>query len=165
LISTLSIDSDDAKGVNMIAYDPRKISIKVYGALKQLKQDTPNVNDQDKQKGQAVELYTYISTWGLLRLKGEEASLANELQKQKVVQRFFKVLGELAYANPNSNPLETDQQGMTTLVSMPSSEYLGLMGLALQVAQEFSFWAEAIYPKTTTPKTMSAQVDVRTATR
>ena len=130
----------------MSTYDPRKISVKVYENLKQVKQGTSRKEDQDKQKNQAIELYTYIATWGLMRLAGEEPALSNEIQKQKVVRCFFQTLGELAFSGQEPNPLFGESK-LSTLVSMRASEYLGLTGLALQVGREFCFWAEALYPK------------------
>lgn len=139
----------------MLTYDPRKISTKVYRNLKETKARALNETDLSKQKGQAVELYTYAATWGLLRLKGEEPALSNERQKQAVVQCFFKTLGELAFPNENPNPLlgvETGLERLSDPRTMSASAYLGLTGLALQIAREFSFWAESLYikPKTNT---------------
>jgi hypothetical protein len=37
------------------------------------------------------------------------------------------------------------QQGLETLKKLDTDEYLGLTGLGLALAQEFSFWATAIY--------------------
>lgn len=141
----------------MLSYDPRKISTAVYNNLKQVKEKTSKKEDHDKQKSQAVELYTFVATWGLLRLAGEEPALSNELQKQAVVKCFFQTLGELAFPEEKPNPLV----GMSkieklTHPKMNASEYLGLTGFALQVAREFSFWAEALYPKpSTTGKTQA----------
>jgi hypothetical protein len=130
----------------MVNYDPRKISIKVYTNLKEVKGSTQESKHHDEQKSQAVELYTYISTWGLMRLKGEDPALVNQAQKQKVVRCFFKTLGKLVFPNDNPNPLE-GTAGLEKLTQMSASEYLGLTGVALQVAREFSFWAESLYAK------------------
>ncbi|MEM1394380.1 MAG: hypothetical protein AAGG00_14005 [Cyanobacteria bacterium P01_H01_bin.150] len=130
----------------MLTYDPRKISVKVYENLKQVKQGTSTTEEHDKQKNQAIELYTYIATWGLMRLAGEEPALSREIQKQRVVRCFFKTLGELAFSGQQSNPLVGEPK-IDKLISMTASEYLGLTGLALQVGREFCFWAEALYPK------------------
>ncbi|NJL47739.1 MAG: hypothetical protein HC929_09975, partial [Leptolyngbyaceae cyanobacterium SM2_5_2] len=56
----------------MEAFDPRAIATPVYQALTELRGNRSK-NDPiiKQQKGQAVELYTYLSTWGLLRLKAE----------------------------------------------------------------------------------------------
>ncbi len=130
----------------MINYDPRKISIQVYTNLKDVKDSTQDSKHHDEQKNQAVELYTYIATWGLLRLKGEDAALVNQAQKQKVVRCFFKTLSQLVFPNDRSNPLE-GSPGLERLTGMSASEYLGLTGVALQVAREFSFWAQSLYAK------------------
>ncbi len=131
----------------MLTLDPRSISTLVYRNLKALKDATPDSKGRDEQKSQAVELYTYAATWGLLRLKAEETALS-QVHKQAIVDCFFRTLGSLAFSEDSPNPLE-GSQGLETLVSMTASDYLGLTGLALQLAREFSFWAEALYPKST----------------
>ncbi|MDH6058083.1 hypothetical protein [Umezakia ovalisporum] len=130
----------------MANYDPRKNSIKVYQNLKAVKESTQQTEHHDEQKSQAVELYTYIATWGLMRLKGEDPALVNQIQKQKILRCFFQTLGELVYPNTQPNPL-VGMEGMRKIIGLSASEYLGLTGVALQVAREFSFWAEALYPK------------------
>ncbi len=170
----------------MFTYDPRTISTKVYCQLNQLNAQTPADSDKKEQKSQAVELYTYIATWGLLRLKAEEFALSQE-NKQKVVKCFFQILEDIHFAtpetdlspqpvtpsnhsstsanqpirpnppnqpnrpNPPTNIVNTllDRAGLDYLTNdnLSASEYLGLTGLALEVAREFAFWAEAIYPK------------------
>jgi hypothetical protein len=141
--------TESKSGVNnMTNYDPRTISTKVYTNLKTVKDRTSESKDHDKQKTQAVELYTFVATWGLLRLAGEVPALSNERQKQAVVECFFKTLGELAFAGENPNPLlGTSRIETLTQPNMTASDYLGLTGVGLKVAQEFSFWAEALYPK------------------
>ncbi|MEG4230841.1 hypothetical protein QUA40_01805 [Microcoleus sp. Pol11C3] len=131
----------------MLTYDPRTISSKVYKNLDDLKNKTPNESDRKEQKSQAVELYTYISTWGLLRLKAEEFALSQD-NKRRVVQSLFQTLGEIAFSG-QPNPF-LGRDGLNYLTGKDASEYLGFTGLALQVAREFAFWAEAIYPKTQT---------------
>jgi hypothetical protein len=133
----------------MLTYDPRTISSKVYRNLDSLKNDTPNESDRKEQKSQAVELYTYVATWGLLRLKAEEFALSQNSKKQ-VVQCFFKTLGEVAFPELPNPFLGRDGLDYLTNKKIDASEYLGFTGLALQVAREFAFWAEAIYPKTQT---------------
>ncbi|WP_218079710.1 hypothetical protein [Anthocerotibacter panamensis] len=120
--------------------DPRSISRPVYTALNTIA--TQAANDQgrrDEQYGQAVELYTYLATWGLIRLKAEENALGQEGKKQ-VVQRFFSVLQEVSHTQGLA-----EAGGVQVLLGMNSSQYLGLTGLGLQVAREFAFWAGAIY--------------------
>lgn len=131
----------------MLTYDPRRISVKVYSNLNQVKQTATSTQQQEEQKSQAIELYTYTATWGLLRLKGEEPALSNQPQKRAIIECFFKTLGELAYSDETPNPLDGQDSGLNKLISLQASEYLGLSGLALQIAQEFSFWAEALYPR------------------
>lgn len=126
----------------MLTFDPRSISTCVYRNLNQLKQDTPNSSAHKEQKSQAVELYTYVATWGLMRLKAEEFALSQN-SKCQVVECFFKTLAELAFPN-QPNPF-LGQGGIDYLARRNASDYLGLTGLALQVSREFAFWAEAIY--------------------
>lgn len=135
----------------MLNYDPRKISVAVYTHLKKVKESASDTKHHDEQRNQAIELYTYIATWGLIRLKGEEPALVNKPQKQKVVKCFFETLGKLAYPTKTPNPL-IGTDGLEELTKLKASEYLGLTGVALQVAREYSFWAESLYAKSTSTK-------------
>ncbi|MDG2991068.1 hypothetical protein L3556_09040 [Candidatus Synechococcus calcipolaris G9] len=123
-----------------MGFDPRTMGKPVYEALQALKSQ-PNQNDArlKEQKNQAVELYTYLSTWGLLRLKAEEKALSQEGKKQ-VVKSFFQCLQAIS----EQSKLVGDE-GLKTLKDLSTDEYLGLMGLGLAIAQEFSFWATAVY--------------------
>lgn len=126
-----------------LTYDPRSISTQVYRNLSDVKQRTPDAAKQKEQKSQAVELYTYVATWGLLRLKAEETALSQD-SKKAVVKCFFQTLGQIAF--PDKPNTVADASGLDYLSKQDASEYLGLTGLALQVAREFAFWAEAVYP-------------------
>lgn len=119
----------------MITYDPRSISTPVYTSLKNLRSKTLDKNIQKEQKGQAVELYTYLATWGLMRLRAEEMALS-QVGKKAVVQCFFETLKQIA---------SVEKIDLDHLVQFDTSEYLGLSSLGLQVAREFAFWATAIY--------------------
>lgn len=123
-----------------MSFDPRTISTPVYEALSQLrsqpKQDDTRLKEQ---KNQAVELYTYLSTWGMMRLKAEERALSQEGKKQ-VVNKFFQCLEQLSGIAYLANG-----KGLETIKKLTTDEYLGLTGLGLEIAQEFSFWATAIY--------------------
>ncbi|WP_448603427.1 hypothetical protein [Thermoleptolyngbya sp.] len=123
-----------------MTFDPRTIGKPVYEALSQLRAQ-PNQDDArlKEQKNQAVELYTYLSTWGLLRLKAEEQALSQEGKKQ-VVKKFFECLEQVS-----EQPHLNGPQGLQTLKDLDTEEYLGLTGLGLAIAQEFSFWATAVY--------------------
>ena len=144
----------------MLTYDPRSISSLVYQNLAQLKQSVAQEAAQKEQKGQAVELYTYTATWGLLRLKAEEFALQSQPNKQRVVQRFFSILGELVFPEtPGRFQGEAGLQYLSNRNQLSASEYLGLTGVALQVAREFSFWAEALYPKSPTSSNSSGEGD------
>lgn len=129
-----------------MSFDPRTIGTPVYLELRKLREkypESPNKEEESdlkEQKNQAVELYTYLATWGMMRLKAEESAMKNQPNKVNVVKAFFRCLGELSGQDnlDNSNALET-------LKKLDVEDYLGLTGLGLTVAQEFSFWATAIY--------------------
>lgn len=122
-----------------MTFDPRTISNPVFTALQELSSATADNSRRKEQKKQALELYTYLSTWGMMRLKAEETTL-NQEGKKEVVKKYFQCLEELSQINNLSN-----SQGLTTLKDLSTDDYLGLTGLGLEIAQEFSFWANAIY--------------------
>jgi hypothetical protein len=123
-----------------MAFDPRTISTPVCNALQDLRSQHSNNNGRLKeQKNQAVELYTYLATWGMMRLKAEEQALSQE-GKKDVVRKYFQCLQTLT----NRNDLAGDN-GLNTLKNLNTDRYLGLSGLGLEIAQEFAFWANAIY--------------------
>jgi hypothetical protein len=125
-----------------MTFDPRTIATPTYDALNNLR----DLHRQDdtrlkQQKGQAVELYTYLSTWGMMRLKAEEMALPDGMMgKKQVVQKFFECLQTISGTKNLSG-----EQGLTTLKNFNTDEYLGITGLGLALAQEFSFWATAVY--------------------
>lgn len=124
----------------MTIFDPRTINKPVYEALSDL-YSQPNQDETrlKEQKNQAVELYTYVATWGMMRLKAEEKALSQQGKKQ-VVRKYFQSLETLSgIANLAS------EQGLDHLKNLNADDYLGLTGLGLELAQEFSFWANAIY--------------------
>lgn len=124
----------------MMTFDPRTIATPVYDALGELRsQPHQDESRLKEQKNQAVELYTYLSTWGMMRLKAEEKALSQEGKKQ-VVKKFFECLESLS----KLENLASDR-GLTVLKKLGTDEYLGLTGLGLALAQEFSFWAAAVY--------------------
>ncbi len=123
-----------------MTFDPRTITTPIYEALDNLR----NKNEGNKellkeQKNQAVELYTYLATWGMMRLKAEEKALSQEGKKQ-VVKKFFECLGKLSGIEKLA-----EDQGLVELKKLDVEAYLGLTGLGLALAQEFSFWAAAVY--------------------
>lgn len=121
-------------------FDPRTMGKFVYEALSQLRAQSNQDTDRLKeQKNQAVELYTYLSTWGMMRLKAEEQALSKEGKKQ-VVKKYFECLQAITERNDL-----VGGDGLNTLKNLDTEEYLGLTGLGLAVAQEFSFWATAVY--------------------
>ncbi|MBD2054630.1 hypothetical protein H6F88_01060 [Oculatella sp. FACHB-28] len=128
-----------------MGFDPRTIGKPVYEALSGLR-SLPNQDDArlKEQKNQAVELYTYLSTWGMLRLKAEEEAISKDKPgKRQVVEKFFLCLEEIA-ATTEYQGLSSEN-GLKVLLKLDTDEYLGLMGLGLAIAQEFSFWATAVY--------------------
>jgi hypothetical protein len=127
-----------------MAFDPRTIAKPVYQALSEIHskaQDDNRLKEQrlKEQKSQALELYTYLATWGLMRLKAEERALSQE-GKKEVVKAFFKVLENISGQGNLANG-----SGLDTLKNLTTEEYLGLTGLGLQIAREFSFWTTALY--------------------
>jgi hypothetical protein len=123
-----------------MTFDPRIMSQPVYKALSRLRSEN-NTNESrlKEQKNQAVELYTYLATWGMMRLKAEEKALGKE-GKKEVVTKYFECLQNISEIAGLSG-----DTGLQTLTRMDSDEYLGLTGLGLMLAQEFGFWAMAIY--------------------
>ena len=122
-----------------MSFDPRTLGTPVYDALSGLRAATKDSTRLKEQKNQAVELYTYLSTWGMMRLKAEEMALSQE-GKKDVVKKYFSCLQQL------SGVKELDGSGgLDKLKNLKSDEYLGLTGLGLALAQEFSFWATAVY--------------------
>ena len=123
-----------------MGFDPRTMGKPVYEALQGLRAQ-PGQDDSrlKEQKNQAVELYTYLSTWGLMRLKAEETALSQEGKKQ-VVKKYFDCLEKISEKTNLSG-----SAGLETLKKMDTDDYLGLTGLGLSIAQEFSFWATAVY--------------------
>jgi hypothetical protein len=135
-----------------MTFEPAKFGKVSYTALLALRSDYESSKPRNEHQAifqeiwsEAVEIYTYLSTWGLMRLKAEQTALEKQPVKQKVVDVFFKCLQELepiqgkdlSVANP---------AGLNNLKNLDTSEYLGVTGLALALAQEFSFWANAVYP-------------------
>jgi len=128
----------------MTTFDPRSLGIPVYDHLNELKTRTTDVNKLKKQKSMAQELYTYLSTWGLMRLKAEELILTKEDKdgrdisdgREASVKAFFACLAKIS----RNNNLSLDD-----LKKLDADEYLGLTGLGLEIAREFSFWVSAIY--------------------
>lgn len=152
-----------------MGFDPRTIGTPVYEALSNLRSpyDSALTDPQirlnpsthrshlQEQKSQAVELYTYLSTWGLMRLRAEEISLnkwnssnpsiqkraeTSQEGKREVIESYFSCLEAIAKI-----PNLANGQGLNNLKKMATEDYLGLTGLGLAVAQEFSFWATAVY--------------------
>jgi len=78
----------------------------------------------------------------MMRLKAEETAISKDKEgKREVVKIYFECLEEISNNRNIANP-----QGLDTLKKLSTDDYLGLTGLGLEIAQEFSFWANAIYP-------------------
>lgn len=129
-----------------MTFDPRTIAAEVYNRLSALR-GTKDKEDKvvKQQKSQATELYTYLSTWGLLRLKAEEDALKEQEGKKAVVKAFFECLGQLSSAESSKFIGKPGLRKLADSTETSADEYLGLTGLGLSIAQEFSFWATAIY--------------------
>ena len=135
--------------------DTRTLNGPVYTALNTLynttkadyqkKSEDPDRHLKD-QKNQAVQLYTYLATWGMMRLKAEEKAISDSQPGRKeVVREYFKCLQTLFIGFSKEATTLEEPQGLQTLCEMETDDYLGLTGLGLALAQEFSFWANAIY--------------------
>ncbi|MEA5421096.1 hypothetical protein VB712_17865 [Spirulina sp. CCNP1310] len=141
-----------------VNFDPRTLNTHAFQALSHLRKTYENGKTEEEakkglkyQKSQAQELYTYVSTWGLMRLKAEEQAMAHEKkldkkQKFEVIKQFFKKLEAIA-GEAHRDKL-TAHNTIEYLCSqyVDANEYLGLTGLAIELANEFAFWANAIYP-------------------
>jgi len=126
-----------------MTFDPRTIATPVYEALEELRsQHEGNTNRLKEQKNQAVELYTYLATWGMMRLKAEEKALKSQEGKKEVVKKFFECLQTLSGIE---NLAAEDGLKVLKQTNLGPEAYLGLTGLGLALAQEFSFWAAAVY--------------------
>jgi hypothetical protein len=124
----------------MQIFDPRSIAKPVYTALTELSvREQGNEKQLKEQKTQAFELYSYLSTWGLMRLKAEETAISGD-GKKAVIKAYFSCLQTLSGKTELAG-----LKGLQTITAMGTEEYLGLTGLGLTLAQEFSFWATAIY--------------------
>lgn len=132
-----------------MTFDPRTMGQPVFEALHALRLSSEGDKTRLKeQKNQAVELYTYLSTWGLLRLKAEEQILTSQEGKRQVVVKFFECLEEVAEPSKdegNRKSCFAGEEGLEYLKNLSTDEYLGLSGLGLAIAREFSFWATAVY--------------------
>lgn len=125
-----------------MSFDPRTMGTPVYEALSKLREQYPKKEYEGRLKeqyGQAVELYTYLATWGMMRLKAEENAL-NQDGKKDVVKAYFECLEGISEQSSLAS-----NDGLDALKQLSTEEYLGLTGLGLTIAQEFSFWATAIY--------------------
>lgn len=127
-----------------MTYDPRTLGTPVYEQLAQISTRYQAAESRRKeQKSFAREIYTYISVWGLMRFKAEEMVLLQPNKppgKRDVVQAYFHCLQQLSGCDGLVGP-----EGLGTLKQLEAEEYLGLSGIGLAIAQEFSFWANAVY--------------------
>lgn len=123
----------------MQIFDPRSIATPVYKSLTELFNSSQGNSKQLKeQKAQAFALYSYLSTWGMMRLKAEEAAITGG--KKVMVEAYFNCLEKLS-----STEKLAGSAGLHTITNLETEAYLGLTGLGLALAQEFSFWVTAIY--------------------
>jgi hypothetical protein len=121
----------------MQIFDPRSIATPVYEALTELSKER-NQKQLKEQKAQAFALYSYLSTWGMMRLKAEETAMSGG--NKAVIEAYFSCLEQLSQKTDLAGT-----RGLQTITAMETEDYLGLTGLGLSLAQEFSFWATAIY--------------------
>lgn len=127
---------------SITSLDPRTLSTPVYEALQKLRDKFPKEENNSRlkeQKGQSVQLYTYLATWGMMRLKAEENALSQD-GKKDVVKIYFQCLESISGKSNLAGDI-----GLKTIKELGTEDYLGLTGLGLKIAQEFSFWATAVY--------------------
>ncbi|MEC4982703.1 MAG: hypothetical protein SAJ37_00090 [Oscillatoria sp. PMC 1068.18] len=121
-------------------FDPREISKEVYHNLSRIRSEQNNNRQRLKEQySQSVELYTYLATWGMLRLKAEEFA-PNPDGKRDAIIAYFRVLTAITDIRHLLG-----ENSLNTLIAMETEDYLGFTGLGLQVAREFAFWALVIY--------------------
>lgn len=112
--------SSQARNEVMI-FDPRSLANPVYDRLSQLRNRTRDQARLRKQKSMAQEIYTYLSTWGLMRLKAEETILKDG--REDPVQVFFECLQEIA-----GQP----ELSLDNLKNLSADDYLGLTSIPEQ---------------------------------
>ena len=122
----------------MLKLDTRDFSKSAYNGLLRVKREVDPSNHQ-KASSIVQSLPAYISTWGLYRLAGDGIKYQSGQTRHKgqVYQKFLITLQELsqvpfAYDHPES------------LFGMEIHSYTGLNRLAIQLSQEWSFWAVPI---------------------
>lgn len=125
----------------MLKLDPRDFSKSAYDGLVEAKKII-NSEYHEKASSTVQSLPAYISSWGLSRLAGDakkySVAKSDETKyKGQVYLEFLKTLQtftKVAFA-----PTEP-----ASLIKMPLSTYAGLNRLAIELAREWSFWAETI---------------------
>lgn len=156
----MSLDLGDPRAITQPVYETLNNLRSAYNSAKEQREVTPE--DYQKrlreQKSQTQELYTFLATWGLMRLRAEEMSRnawenppaeiplserakKNQEGKREAIAGFFECLEEVSKVKDLASA-----NGIETLNKLKSEDYIGLTGIALAVAKEFSFWADAIYP-------------------
>lgn len=125
----------------MLKLDTRNFSHSAYTGLERVQQA---VDSRNHKKASAIVqgLPSYISTWGLHRLAGDgikySQSRSEDTQyKGQVYQEFLTTLQRLSR-------VAFDPQAPQTLIRMDLTVYSGLNRLAIELAQEWSFWAATI---------------------
>lgn len=141
-----------------MTFDPRTISKPTHQYLNNLRtiyqqaltENKINKNEfknhLQEQKSEAVQLYGYISSWGLMRLKGKEIALdkwdttnpptikkratTTQEGRREIIECFFNCLQEISTTRNLGG-----EQGLETLKNLNHNLYLGLTGLALTLAQ------------------------------
>lgn len=126
----------------MLKLDTRDFSRHAYRGLLRVKQEVRSC-DHEKASGIVQGISEYISTWGLHRLCGDGLKYANAdpdadtRYKGHVYQEFLKTLHNLSKVTFTYNDANS-------LIEMDLQEYTGLNRLAIELAREWSFWAEPI---------------------
>lgn len=122
----------------MLKLDTRDFSHSAYKGLQEVKGIVESKN-HGKASSVVQGLPSYLSTWGLHRLAGDgkKYDSGDTKYKGQVYQHFLKKLQELSQ-------VAFAFDDCSTLFEMEIHDYTGLNRLAIELAQEWSFWAEPI---------------------
>ncbi|MEQ8960939.1 MAG: hypothetical protein RLP02_23955 [Coleofasciculus sp. C2-GNP5-27] len=122
----------------MLKLDTRDFSRCAYNGLLKVK-EMVNSDNYSQASSLVQSLPSYISTWGLYRLAGDGLKYQSRETNYKgqIYQHFLKTLQQLSHV-----PFAYDDP--STLLNLDIHAYTGLNRLAIELAREWSFWAEPL---------------------
>lgn len=130
--------------------DTRSFSRYAFEALKLLRN---NIASEKHQKASAIVqgLPAYISTWGLHRLAGDGVKFSDPKKetayKGQVYRAFLINLKTVSQSELDLTKPET----LINSGAIDTHHYLGLNRLAIELAQEWSFWSVAVLGEAEAP--------------